>query len=398
MSFSPSPSNFDFPFLFEDFHDQISIRLLEFAESWKPEEYRDDWLATRVAVQNLSAANLIKLCIPEQYEGEAVNHPSDIDVRSITLARECLGYLDGLLDCAFAMQGLGSYPIIIAGTDEQKSKYLPGFMSGDRVGAFALTEPNAGSDVVSLKTKARKQKNGDYLITGSKTFISNAGVANQYIVFATVNEKKKAKGITAFIVESDDPGIKIEPFEVIAPHPIGTIHFKRTRVPASRRLGAEGEGFKIAMKTLNTYRLSVAGAALGMAKRALDEALAHAMKRKQFGKALIEQQQIAAYLADSATELDAARLLVYRAAYLRHIEGESPPKEVAMGKLFATEYAQKIIDRCLQIHGGLGVKKGNVLERLYREIRALRIYEGASEIQKVIIAKSLKKEYEAEQE
>ena len=391
-------SNSDLTMFFADHHDQISRDLEQFAAQWSPGDYRDDWLATRAAVHQLSTSGLVGVCIPERYQGRQVNNPDEIDARAITLARECLGYLDGLLDCAFAMQGLGSYPISLAGTDEQRQRYLPGFLSGERIGAFALTEPKAGSDVVSMKMKAKRDSSGDYLLSGQKTYISNAGVATQYVVFANVDPRKKKRGITAFIVESNDNGIKIDPFEVIAPHPIGTVTLRRTRVPASRRLGEEGQGFDIAMKTLNTFRLSVAGAALGMARRALDEALKHAMQREQFGGPLMNQQQVAAMIADSVTELDAARLLVYRAAYLRDMRdifGSEAVKEVAMAKLYATETAQKIIDRSVQIHGGLGVKRGSIPERLYREIRALRIYEGATEVQRNVIAHQLKKDYEA---
>ena len=401
MSNLPSLSTADLAMFFADHHDGITDDLLQFAASWSPGDYQDDWLATREAVRQLSISGVSALCVPERYRGRQVNNPDDIDARSITLARECLGYLDGLLDCAFAMQGLGSYPISLAGNESQRQRYLPGFLSGERIGAFALTEPKAGSDVASMKMKAKKDSNGDYLLSGQKTFISNAGVATQYIVFATVNPRAKAKGITAFIVEPGDHGVKIDPFEVMAPHPIGTLTLRKTRVPAARRLGEEGEGFKIAMQTLSTFRLSVAGAALGMARRALDEATRHAMERQQFGGPLFDQQQVAAMLADSATELDAARLLVYRAAYLRDMRdifGIDPSKEVAMAKLYATEAAQKIIDRSVQIHGGSGVMRGSVPERLYREIRALRIYEGASEVQRVVIARQLQKAYQLAQE
>ena len=393
---SPHPSTFDFPFFFSDFHDEISQGLIQFVEEWKEGDYQDDWLGTLNAVRQLSESQLSKLCIPEVHQGAAVNQPRGIDVRSITLARECLAWKDGLLDFAFAMQGLGSYPITLAGSQAQQEMYLPGFIDGSRIGAFALTEPDAGSDVASMKTKARRDDKGDYILNGSKTFISNAGIATQYIVFASTDGRKKTKGISAFIVKPDDPGVKIEPFEVIAPHPIGTLTFRRCRIPDNRLIGEEGQGFKIAMQTLNTFRLSVAGAALGMARRALAEATHHAMTRMQFKGPLMDQQQIQSYLADSATELDAARLLVYRAAYQRDLFDTHYPKNVAMAKLYATETAQKIIDRCLQIHGGSGVRKGNTLERLYREIRALRIYEGASEIQKLIIAKALKDEYKAD--
>ena len=391
---SPHPSNVDIPFLFNDFHDPLSVHLCEFAQKWTTPT-KDDWISTTIAVQELSKAQVSHLCIPETYGGKPVNQPFDVDTRSLTLARECLAWSDGLLDTAFAMQGLGSYPISIFGDEDQKARYLPGFLNGERIGAFALTEPQAGSDLKSLKMKARyDETTGDYILHGTKTFISNAGVATQYIIFADTSPRRKKSVLTAFIVEPTDPGVKIEPFEVMAPHPIGTLNLWQCRIPKARRLGAEGDGLKIALKTLGTFRLSVAGAALGMARRALDEALQFSLSRKLGDGVLFDQQQISASLADCATELDAARLIVYRAGHTRDTFGEESRKEVAMAKLFATETAQRIIDRCLQIHGGLGIKRGEVLERLYREVRALRIYEGASEVQRNIISREMKNEAE----
>ena len=290
------------------------------------------------------------------------------------------------------MQGLGSYPITLAGSDEQKEKYLPGVLSGERLGAFALTEPNAGSDVASMSCHARRDSN-TYVLNGSKTYISNAGIAGQYVVFATVDPSRGREGITGFIVEPGDMGLSVEPIDLIAPHPIGTLHFTDCRIPESRRLGAEGEGFRLAMRTLDVFRTTVGGAALGMGRRALDEGMERALMRTQFGQPIFEQQQIMAYLAESATELDAARLLVFRAAHQRDTTTTRVSKTVAMGKLFATEAAQRIIDRAVQIHGGMGVTRGVTVERLYREIRALRIYEGTSEIQRVVIGGQLRREY-----
>jgi len=359
------------------------------AAAWTPSA-EDERAATIDAVQRLAAAGLLSYCVPQAYGGADVGRPDELDTRALTLIREALGWADGLLDTAFAMQGLGSYPITLAGTDDQKARYLPGVMAGRRLGAFALTEPSAGSDVASMACHARREGD-EYVIDGEKTFISNAGCAGQYVLFATVDPSLGRKGISAFVVEPDDEGLVVEPLEVIAPHPIGRLIFRQCRIPASRRLGEEGTGFKLAMRTLDVFRTTVGGAALGMGRRALDEGLSRATTRHQFGKPIIEQQQIAAYLADSATDLDAARLLVFRAAHARDTENRRVSGEVAMGKLFATEAAQRIIDRAVQIHGGLGVTRGVAVERLYREIRALRIYEGTSEIQRVVISAGLRK-------
>lgn len=379
----------DLPWFFDDLHTTVAEQVRPFAARWTASD-ADERAETRRAVKALADAGLTRWCVPEAFGGAAVGRPETIDVRACTLIREALGQVDGLLDTAFAMQGLGSFPITLAGTAAQKARYLPGILAGSRLGAFALTEPEAGSDVASMQCRATRDGDG-WRIDGAKTFISNAGVAGQYVLFASTDPDAGRRGISAFIIEPDDPGLTVEPLEVIAPHPIGTLRFDSCRVPADRLLGVEGGGFKLAMATLDAFRTTVAGAALGMARRAFDEARGRALTRIQFGKPIIEQQQIAAYLADSLTELDAARMLVFRAAHARDTRPERVSREVAMGKLFATEAAQRIIDRAVQIHGGLGVLRGVPVERLYREIRALRIYEGTSEIQRVIIAASIKR-------
>lgn len=378
----------DLSFFFEPLHGVVARQARAFARGWQSVE-GDAGAETRRAVAALAAAGLTRWCVPERFGGAPVGRPEGIDVRAATLVREALGQVDGLLDTAFAMQGLGSLPITLAGSPDQQARYLPGILDGSRLGAFALTEPEAGSDVASLGCRAERDGDG-WVLSGTKTFISNAGVAGQYVVFANADPAAGRRGITAFVVEPDDAGLVVEPFEVIAPHPIGTLRFFGCRIPADRLLGEVGGGFKLAMATLDTFRTTVAGAALGMARRALDESLLRATQHRQFGVPLIEHQQVGAMLADSATELDAARLLVYRAAFAKDARNERVSKEVAMAKLFATEAAQRIIDRAVQIHGGLGVVRGVAVERLYREIRALRIYEGTSEVQRLIIAGALK--------
>lgn len=378
----------DLGFLFEPHHAAVAERARRFAEGWQPTD-GDDRERTRAAGRALAIAGLTDYCVPERFGGAAVGRPDGLDVRAVTLVREALGYVDGLLDTALAMQGLGSLPISLAGSDSQKTRYLAGILDGTRLGAFALTEPDAGSDVASLACRATADGDG-WVLDGEKTFISNAGIAGQYVVFATVDPAQGRRGITAFVVEPDDPGLSVTPLEVIAPHPIGALRFDGCRISSDRLLGEVGGGFELAMRTLDAFRNTVGGAALGMARRALDEALGWATTRTQFGKALIDHQQIAAYLADSATELDAARLLVFRGARARDTRPGRVSVEVAMGKLYATEAAQRIIDRAVQILGGRGVTRGHPVERLYREIRALRIYEGTSEIQRVVIAAGLK--------
>ncbi len=314
---------------------------------------------------------------------------SAIDSRSVCLARETLAYHDGLADFAFAMQGLGSGAVAIAGSDEQRRLVLPKVRSGEWLAAFALSEKDAGSDVAAMACAAREDGNG-YCLDGEKTWISNGGIADVYTVFARSGEAPGARGISAFLVFPDDPGFSIaERIDVMAPHPLAMLHFEGCRLPADRRLGAPGEGFKIAMRTLDIFRASVAAAALGFARRAFDEALAHAKSRKMFGATLADLQLTQAALGEMAADIDAAALLTYRSAWRRDVQKLPTTVEAAMAKMTATETAQRVIDRALQMFGGRGVRRGEIIESLYREIRALRIYEGATEVQKLIVAREL---------
>jgi alkylation response protein AidB-like acyl-CoA dehydrogenase len=314
-----------------------------------------------------------------------------IDTRAICLIRETLARHNGLADFAFAMQGLGSGAISLFGADAQRERYLPKVARGEAIAAFALSEPEAGSDVAAMQCAARLD--GDaYVLDGEKTWISNGGIADFYVVFARTGEAPGARGISAFIVDAGTPGFEIaERIEVIAPHPLARLRFEGCRVPASQRIGAAGQGFKVAMATLDVFRTSVAAAALGFARRAFDEALAHATSRKMFGQTLADFQLTQAKLADMATQIDASALLTYRAAWQRD-RGVKVTKEAAMAKMTATESAQQVIDAAVQMFGGLGVVSGHPAEQLYREIRALRIYEGATEVQQLIIARELLRE------
>jgi acyl-CoA dehydrogenase len=314
---------------------------------------------------------------------------SAIDSRSVCLARETLAYHEGLADFAFAMQGLGSGAVAIAGSDEQRKLVLPRVRSGEWLAAFALSEKEAGSDVAAMTCAAREDGNG-YRLDGEKTWISNGGIADVYTLFARTGEAPGARGLSAFLVFPDDPGFSIaERIDVMAPHPLATLRFEGCRLPANRRLGGPGEGFKIAMRTLDIFRASVAAAALGFARRAFDEALAHAKSRKMFGATLADLQLTQAALGEMAAEIDAAALLTYRAAWRRDVQKLPTTIEAAMAKMAATETAQRVIDRALQMFGGRGVRRGEIVESLYREIRALRIYEGATEVQKLIVAREL---------
>jgi len=376
----PDTSFLDWPF-FEPRHKDLAAAL----DAWAAREIAPlaanephdtasvDALARRL-VTLLGDAGHLKLCAGER-----------LDVRSICIARETLARHCGLADFAFVMQGLGSGPIARFGAPELKSRYLPGIAAGKRIAAFALSEPDAGSDVAALTTAARPDGNR-YVLDGAKTWISNGGIADQYVVFARTADTG-AKGLSAFVVDADTPGFGIaERIDVIAPHPLATITFNNCRVPATQMLGAPGDGFKVAMTTLDTFRPSVGAAALGFARRALDEAVARAKSRVAFGKPIAEHQLIQEKLADMALKIDAAALLVYRAAWTKDHFDRRVTREAAMAKLYATEAAQQVIDDAVQIFGGAGVVAGAAVERLYREIRALRIYEGTSEIQKLIIA------------
>ncbi len=324
----------------------------------------------------------------------AVGSPgTKLDVRALCLIREALSYSSALADLAFVMQGLGTYAISQAAPEHVRDFWISRAAEGKAIAAFALTEPDAGSDVASIKTTARRD--GDaYVLDGNKRFISNAGVADFYTVFArTGTDANGRAALSAFIVGARMPGLSVvKRTEMISAHPIGEIEFKDCRVPADNLIGAEGDGFLLAMRTMDMFRASVGAAACGMARRALDEAVRYATNRKQFGRLLAEHQLIQDKLADMITELDAARLLVYRAAHLKDLGTARVTREASEAKLFATEAACRIIDSAVQIHGGAGLVRGSVVERLYRDVRALRIYEGTSEIQKLIIAGQLLKE------
>jgi acyl-CoA dehydrogenase len=318
-----------------------------------------------------------------------------LDIRSLCLIREALAYSSSLADLAFVMQGLGTYAISQAAPDHVREFWLSRASSGKAIAAFALTEPEAGSDVAGIQTTARREGE-TYVIDGRKRFISNAGIADFYTVFAKTGTREDGRvSLSAFVVGSKMKGFSVvQRTSLMAPHPIGEIAFSECRVPAEDMVGTEGDGFGLAMGTLDTFRASVGAAACGMARRALDEAVRYASGRKQFGRMLSEHQLVQAKLADMITELDAARLLVYRAAYARDTSTGRVTREASEAKLFATEAAGRIIDSAVQIHGGTGLVSGSVVERLYRDVRALRIYEGTSEIQKLVIAGQLLKEHQ----
>ena len=355
-------------------------------------DHADTDAACRAWVRALGNAGWLRYAVPASHGGAL----PVLESRALCLLRETLARHDGLADFAFAMQGLGSGPITLAGSDALRARWLPKVARGEAIAAFALSEPDAGSDVAAMSTRARRD--GDHwVIDGRKTWISNGGIADFYVTFVRTSEEPGARGISAFVVEAGTPGLSIaERIDVIAPHPLATLAFDGCRVPASAMLGAPGAGFKLAMSNLDIFRSSVAGAALGFARRALDEGLAHAQRRRMFGGALADFQLTQAALADMATAIDASMLLTYRAAWLRDTavakgSGERQTREAAMAKMVATESAQQVIDRAVQLFGGLGVKRGSIVESLYREIRALRIYEGATEVQKLIIGRELLK-------
>lgn len=383
----PTRDFLDWPF-FEPKHRDYVARLDGFAASGALAgvDHHDVDTTCRTLARALGEAGLLDAAVaaPDQ-NGTAIQS------RMICLARETLAWHDGLADFAFAMQGLGTGAIALAGSDALKAHVLPKARSGEWLAGFALSEKEAGSDVAAMACAARAD--GDsYVLDGEKTWISNGGIAEVYTLFARTGEAPGTRGISAFVVFADDPGFKVaERIEVMAPHPLATIRFEKCRIPASRRLGGPGEGFKLAMRTLDIFRASVAAAALGFARRALDESVAHAKARKMFGASLGDLQMTQAALGDMATGIDAAALLTYRAAWRRDVQGLSTTREAAMAKMAATETAQTVIDRAVQLFGGRGVAKGEIVASLYREIRALRIYEGATEVQKLIIARELLK-------
>ncbi|HEV2146049.1 MAG TPA: acyl-CoA dehydrogenase family protein [Longimicrobiaceae bacterium] len=381
----------DRTFLAWPFFDAPHRRLAEELEAWvasevavrEPDE-RDVDAACRELVRRLGAAGWIRYALPAPYG----NAGERLDVRTLCLVRETLARASGLADFAFAMQGLGSGPISLFGSDALKRRYLPGVAAGDSIAAFALSEPEAGSDVAAMRTTARRD-GGGFVIDGRKTWISNAGIANHYVVFARFPEAGE-RGFAAFVVDAENPGLHLgERIETVAPHPLGTLELDGCRVPAEALVGEAGAGLRVALGTLDVFRSTVGAAALGLARRALDEALAWSREREAFGKPLADFQLTQARLADMAVDVDASALLVYRAAWTRDAGAQRITREAAMAKLYATEAAQRVVDSAVQLFGGRGVVAGAAVERLYREVRALRIYEGTSEIQKLVIAGQL---------
>jgi alkylation response protein AidB-like acyl-CoA dehydrogenase len=379
-------AHLDWPF-FGTEHRSLAPALDAWSRAELPPLTEDDVdAACRARVAALGAAGWLRHCVPAQYGGAS----EQIDSRALCLVRETLAWHDGLADFAFAMQGLGSGSIALAGTDEQRSSVLPRVAQGTAIMAFALSEPAAGSDVAALGCTARRTAGG-WQIDGEKAWISNGGIADFYTVFARTGEPgRSTRGISAFLVAAATPGLTIaERIVVTAPHPLARLSFEQCQVPGAALIGVEGEGFKLAMATLDIFRASVAAAALGFGQRALDEAITYARERPMFGAHLADLQLTRARLADMATALDAARLLTYRAAWLRDVQYARGTMEAAMAKMAATESAQQVIDAAVQLFGARGVQSGSVVERLYREIRALRIYEGATEVQKLVIAREL---------
>ncbi|HYC17022.1 MAG TPA: acyl-CoA dehydrogenase family protein [Pseudolabrys sp.] len=378
----PGRSFLNWPF-FEERHRALAERL----ESWAAlhcgnVDHRNVDAACRELVLKLGRDGWLKHTAPGDDPSEK------IDVRTLALIRETLARRSGLADFAFAMQGLGAGPISLFGSAAQKAQWLPKTRGGAAIAAFALSEPASGSDVANISTAARRD--GDhYVLNGEKTWISNGGIADLYVVFARTGEAPGAKGLSAFVVRGDNPGLSVpERIEMIAPHPLARLVFKNCRVDAADLIGVSGDGFKIAMATLDVFRTSVGAAALGFARRAFAETLKRAKSRELFGAPLSELQMVQGHVADMALEIDAAALLVYRAAWTKDTGATRVTREAAMAKLYATEAAQRVIDAAVQIHGGDGVRAGHPVEMLYREIRALRIYEGASDVQKIIIARS----------
>jgi acyl-CoA dehydrogenase len=373
----------DDPF-FEPRHEQWRDRIAAFArtEARSLIDHADVDGSCRRLVAALGKRGLLEPSV-------ILDGTSRFDVRALCIARETLAYHDGLADFAYAMQGLGSGPVSLFGTEEQRKRWLPRIAEGRAIAAFALTEPESGSDVASIAATAMPDSGGAYRINGEKTFISNGGIADQYVVFARTGEAPGARGLSAFMIEKDNPGLTtVERIETIAPHPLARLKFSNCLVPAANLIGKAGEGFKVAMATLDVFRPTVGAAALGFARRALDDAVAHVRRRKMFGGVLADLQMTQATIADMVADVEAAALMVYRAAWKKDNGAERITREAALAKLVATEAAQRVIDRALQLHGGGGVVTGAKIEELYRDVRSLRIYEGSTEIQKIIIARA----------
>ncbi|HMS27587.1 MAG TPA: acyl-CoA dehydrogenase family protein [Burkholderiaceae bacterium] len=425
MQLVATTSQYELPF-FDAVHAQLASRLVD----WLPQQQfdeSDDRRACKEWVKRLGQGGWLRYCVPAGFEGELGGALPQLDSRALVILRETLAFHSPLADFTFAMQGLGSGAITLAGTAQQQAHYLPAVARGDKIAAFALSEPDAGSDVAAMQTSATKaytqtainniahqainkpatgqfdaKNDGNheaYSLSGVKTWISNGGIADFYVTFAKTDVTVGTKGISAFIVDADVHGLDTsEHIQVMAPHPLATLRFANCRVPSNALLGVEGEGFKLAMRTLDIFRASVAAAAIGMARRAMAEALRFAGARRMFGGTLADMQLTQAKFGSMAALIDGAALLTYRAAWMRDTVGTEGKESAAhysrasaMAKLVATENAQQVIDMALQMHGGQGVQVGNVLEHLYRDIRSLRIYEGATEVQQLIIGKSVLK-------
>jgi acyl-CoA dehydrogenase len=382
----PDRSFLTWPF-FDEAHRRLARELEEWAapEAWAWEQVEDDVdAATQALVLRLGQSGWLRYAIPAAYGGAH----DQLDVRSLCLVRETLARFSSLADFAFAMQGLGTGPISLFGSDELRQRYLPPVAAGEKIAAFALSEPDAGSDVGGMRTTARREGD-EYVIDGRKTWISNAGIADHYIVFCRFPEAGE-RGFAALVVDAENPGLRVaERIETLAPHPLGTLEFDGCRVPAAAMIGEPGAGMKVALGTLDVFRSTVGAAALGLARRALDETLTWTRERQVFGSSLSEHQLTQARLAEMALGIDASALLIYRAAWTRDNGAPRVTREAAMAKLHATETAQRVIDDAVQLFGGRGLVTGVPVEKLYREIRALRIYEGTSEIQKLVIAGQL---------
>ncbi|OCW57875.1 acyl-CoA dehydrogenase family protein [Hoeflea olei] len=377
----------DRSFLDWPFFDDTHRALADHVDTWAAAELVDidhsnPEAACQVLVKALAEADLLSLTAIDPADPS-----SRLDVRSLCILRETLARHDGLADFAFAMQGLGTGAISLFGTPEQKAEWLPLTRSGKALSAFALSEPASGSDVANIGMTARRD--GDhYVLDGEKTWISNGSIADVYTLFARTGEAPGAKGLSAFIVPAGLPGFDAsERIDVVAPHPLARLTFSGCRIPASSMIGKPGDGFRIAMSVLDVFRSTVAAAALGFARRALDESIKRVAERELFGAPMSALQMVQGHIADMALDVDASALLVYRAAWLKDMGAPRVSREAAMAKLYATDHAQDVIDKAVQLHGGDGVRKGHIVESLYREIRALRIYEGASDVQKVVIAR-----------
>lgn len=382
-------SYLEWPF-FEEHHRKLAADLEDWCQqSLQNIDHSDVDQACKDILSKLAQGGWLKYVVPKAYGGIF----DDFDVRSLCLIRETLGRHDGLADFVFAMQGLGSGTITLFGSEAIKSEYLPAVANGTKMAAFALTELESGSDVANMTTSA--ELNDDhYTINGAKTFISNGGIADYYVLFARTADAPGAKGLSAFLLDADTHGIEItERINVTAPHPLATLTFKSCEIDKSKMLGKSGEGFKAAMATLDIFRTTVGAAALGFSRRALSDAATRTNERNLFGAPLHNLQLVQGMLAECATDVDTSALLIYRAAWTRDTVGRRVTREAAMAKMHATETAQHVIDKAIQIFGGQGVVTGVKVEELYREIRALRIYEGATEVQKVIIARELLKSY-----